>query len=42
MDAASLKVAEQYVQAFREVAKQSTTLLLPANTSDPAAMVAQA
>jgi hypothetical protein len=30
------------MQAFREVAKTSTTLLLPAHTNDPAAFVAQA
>lgn len=28
--------------SFGEIAKQSTTLLLPANTSDPASMVASA
>ncbi|KAF5829212.1 hypothetical protein DUNSADRAFT_16404 [Dunaliella salina] len=41
-EAASLRVAERYVEAFREVAKQSTTMLLPANANDPAAFVAQA
>eukprot|EP00798_Chlamydomonas_sp_ICE-L_P014392 gene14392-20394_t len=41
-DAAGLRVAEKYIDAFRELAKESTTMLLPANTSDPAAMVAQA
>lgn len=30
------------LQAFRDLAKQSTTLVLPANTADPASMVAQA
>lgn len=42
MNAGALKVAEQYIQAFREVARQSTTMLLPANTNDPAAFIAQA
>jgi regulator of protease activity HflC (stomatin/prohibitin superfamily) len=41
-DAVSLKIAEKYVEAFREVAKQSTTLLLPANAHDAGSMVAQA
>jgi len=41
-DAAALMVAEKYVQAFSNVAKQSTTLLLPAHTSDPASFIAQA
>mmetsp|Transcript_23744 Transcript_23744/g.65264 ORF Transcript_23744/g.65264 Transcript_23744/m.65264 type:complete len:438 (+) Transcript_23744:102-1415(+) len=41
-EAASLRVAERYVEAFREIAKQSTTMLLPANANDPAAFVAQA
>jgi hypothetical protein len=41
-EAASLRIAEQYLQAFGNIAKESTTMLLPNNTSDPAAMVAQA
>eukprot|EP00879_Flechtneria_rotunda_P007798 GHRR01008172.1.p1 GENE.GHRR01008172.1~~GHRR01008172.1.p1 ORF type:complete len:496 (+),score=189.12 GHRR01008172.1:147-1634(+) len=40
--AAQLRVAEQYVEAFRQLAKQSNTLLLPSNASNPASMVAQA
>ena len=40
--AASLAVAEKYVAAFGELAKQSTTVLLPANTGDLGGMVAQA
>ena len=40
--AASLAVAEKYVSAFGELARQSTTLLLPANTGDVGSMVAQA
>jgi regulator of protease activity HflC (stomatin/prohibitin superfamily) len=40
--AAQLRVAEQYLSAFGNIAKQGTTMLLPAAASDPAAMVAQA
>lgn len=39
--AASLSVAEQYVNAFSKLAKDSNTLLLPANTGDVTNMVAQ-
>jgi regulator of protease activity HflC (stomatin/prohibitin superfamily) len=42
MEAVSLRVAEQYVQAFRELAKESTTVLLPANAGDAGSLVAQA
>lgn len=41
-DAVSLKVAEQYIEAFSGVAKTTNTLLLPQNCSDPSAFVAQA
>ncbi|KAL5719275.1 hypothetical protein ACHQM5_012077 [Ranunculus cassubicifolius] len=41
-EAASLRVAEQYIAAFSNVAKQSTTMLLPNNASEPANMMAQA
>lgn len=40
--AASLRVAEQYLQAFGNIAKEGNTMLLPANAGDPAAMVSQA
>ncbi|XP_009888025.1 PREDICTED: stomatin-like protein 2, mitochondrial [Charadrius vociferus] len=40
--AASLSVAEQYVNAFSKLAKDSNTVLLPANTGDVTNMVAQA
>lgn len=40
--AASLRVAESYINAFEKLAKQSTTMLLPANANDAGAMVAQA
>ncbi len=41
-DAISLRVAEQYVGAFEKLAKNSTTMLLPANANDTGGMVAQA
>lgn len=41
-DAVSLKIAEQYIEAFSKLAKESNTLLLPAGANDPAGMVAQA
>lgn len=41
-EAISLRVAEQYVAAFSQLAKQSTTVLLPANAHDTGSMVAQA
>ena len=42
MDAANLKVAQQYVEAFAHLAKTSNTLILPANAGDVAGMVATA
>ena len=41
-DAVSLKIAEQYIEAFSKLAKEGNTLLLPAGANDPAGMVAQA
>jgi len=41
-DAVTLRVAEKYIDAFSELAKESTTLLLPSNAGDPGSMVAQA
>lgn len=41
-EAVSLKVAEQYVNAFAKLAKDSTTVLLPANANDIGGTVAQA
>lgn len=41
-DAVALKVAEDYVSAFSKLAKESTTLLLPANANDIGGTVAQA
>jgi len=40
--AASLAVAENYVEAFGNLAKQTNTLLLPANVGDVTGMVTQA
>lgn len=40
--AASLKVAQDYVQAFNKMARESTTILLPAPVGDPSSMVATA
>jgi len=40
--AASLAVAENYVQAFGKLAKESNTLLLPSNPGDVSGMVSQA
>ncbi len=42
MDAVNLKVAEKYVEAFGNVAKQGNTLILPGNLADMGAMVATA
>jgi len=42
MDAANLKVAQQYVDAFANLAKTSNTLVIPANAGDLAGFVATA
>lgn len=42
VSAASLAVAENYVEAFGKLAKESNTLILPANVGDVSGMVAQA
>jgi regulator of protease activity HflC (stomatin/prohibitin superfamily) len=42
MDAANLKVATQYVDAFGNLAKTSNTLIVPANAADIAALVTTA
>lgn len=41
-EAVSLKVAEQYVEAFGKLANENNTILLPANLSEPSSLVAQA
>ena len=40
-NAVAFRVAEQYLESFSKLAKSSTTLMLPANVTDPASMVAQ-
>ncbi|KAF9911462.1 hypothetical protein BX616_010589 [Lobosporangium transversale] len=40
--AVSLTVADKYVEAFAQLAKETNTLILPANANDASAMVAQA
>jgi len=42
VEATQLRVAEQYVQQFGNLAQKGTTLILPANVSDVASMVALA
>jgi regulator of protease activity HflC (stomatin/prohibitin superfamily) len=42
MEAVNLKVAEQYVSAFGNLAKQGTTLIVPGNMSDMSSMIASA
>jgi regulator of protease activity HflC (stomatin/prohibitin superfamily) len=41
-DAVSLKIAEQYISAFGKLAKDSNTVILPANISDPSSLITQA
>ncbi len=41
-EAVALKIAEKYVEAFGKLAKESTTVLMPANVNDAGGMVAQA
>ncbi len=41
-DAASLRVAEQYVAQFGKLAQENNTLIIPSNTGDVSSMVAQA
>ncbi|XP_002167831.3 stomatin-like protein stl-1 isoform X1 [Hydra vulgaris] len=40
--AAALSVAEQYIQAFSQLAKTSNTVIIPANANNVSSMVAQA
>ncbi|MDQ0623408.1 MAG: SPFH domain-containing protein [Paraburkholderia graminis] len=42
MEAVNLKVAEQYVNAFGDLAKQGTTLIVPGNLADMSSMIASA
>lgn len=41
-DAASLQVAEKYLAAFEKLAQEGTTLMIPSNLQEPAAMISQA
>jgi regulator of protease activity HflC (stomatin/prohibitin superfamily) len=41
-NAVSLKVAEQYVDAFSKLAQKSNTVILPANLESPSGFIAQA
>lgn len=41
-DAASLLVAEQYVKAFKGLAKETNTLIVPSGVADVSSMVGQA
>jgi len=41
-EAMQLRVAEQYIHQFGELAKKTTTLVVPANTADLASMIALA
>lgn len=40
--AASLQIAEKYIDAFKQLAKESNTLVLPANLQHPGAMIGEA
>ena len=42
MSAANLKVAQQYIDAFANLAKTNNTLIIPANVADVASLVATA
>ena len=42
MDAANLRVAEQYVGQFGNLAKENNTMIIPANLTDVSSMVASA
>jgi hypothetical protein len=42
MDAANLKVAELYVQAFGNLAREGNTLIVPANLADMSSLVGSA
>ena len=42
MNAANLKVAQQYVDAFANLAKVGNTLIIPSNIADVASVVASA
>lgn len=41
-DAVSLKIAEQYVEAFSNLARENNTVILPAALNEPSSFIAQA
>ena len=41
-EAVGLRIAEQYVEAFGNIAKKGNTMLLPSTVSEPSSMIAQA
>ncbi|VAI40558.1 unnamed protein product [Triticum turgidum subsp. durum] len=41
-EAASLRIAEQYIRAFSELARTTNTMLLPSDAGNPGTMIAQA
>lgn len=41
-NAVALRIAEKYIEAFSNIAKESNTILLPANSHDTAGIVSQA
>jgi len=41
-EATSLRVAEKWVEAFSQLAKESNSIVIPANLGDPGSMIAQA
>ncbi|KAI3934502.1 hypothetical protein MKW92_034876 [Papaver armeniacum] len=41
-EAASLRVAEQYIHSFGQIAKHGTTMLIPSDMNSPASMISQA
>jgi regulator of protease activity HflC (stomatin/prohibitin superfamily) len=40
-EAVALKLAEQYIEAFKQLARTNNTLIIPANTNDVSAITAQ-
>ncbi len=40
--AASLQIAEKYIEAFRQLAKETNTIVLPSNLQHPGSMIAEA
>jgi hypothetical protein len=42
MEAVQLRVAEQYVAQFGQLARQTNTVVVPANVSDVSGMIAAA